>query len=113
MPNVKRNLPEEDQPRKLESRVTASSSSSSSAPLDLNTELSTRRSRLQSLITRAGLDATLAEAERITTRLQALPARMDDLNKRGYRYGNTWGGRLTTLKNTWDTQRSIILTRLN
>lgn len=113
MPDMKRKLPEEDMPRKVESRVSSPQSASSGAPPDLNTELSTRRSRLQSLITRAGLDAPLAEAERITTRLQAIPARIDDLNKRGYRYGKTWAERLTTLKATWDSQRSIVLTRLN
>lgn len=110
MPDMKRKLPEEDMPRKVESRV---SPAPSSAPMDLNTELSTRRSRLQTLITRAGLDTPLAEAERITTRLQAIPARIDDLNKRGYRYGKTWDARLNTLKSTWESQRSTVLTRLN
>ncbi len=117
MPDMKKKpLPEEDR-RELTSRVGATrptpAPTPGAAPLDLQSELSNRRSRLQSLTSRATLDGILAEAEKLTNRLQAIPTQIDDLNKRGYRYGKAWPARYTALKQTWDTQRSVVLTRIN
>ncbi len=112
MSDPKKNLPKEDS-ASLRSSISSLQPASSPAQLDLQAELSRRRSDLQSLLTRASLDAPLAEAEKITARLQNLPSRITDLNQRGYRYGKAWTGRYVAIQKTWETQRNLVLTHLN
>ncbi len=112
MPDMKRKLPEEDS-RTLQSSIGATKGATTPAPPELATELSNRRSHLQTLLKNAGLDDALARAEAITTRLQAIPPRIADLEKRGYRYGKGWEQRHAALASNWQTLRPTVLARLN
>ncbi len=112
MPDPKKNLPK-DERDEIRSSVSRPQSSPSAAPLDLQSELSQRRSRLQSLLNRASLDSQLAEIEAITTSLQNLPARIAELQQHGYRYGASWKERHAGLASTWNTTRPQLIARLN